>query len=433
MSPALVSPNLPLPDDTLVFEVELSNLGVMPSAFQLYTEHKSNPGMLNHIANGDTLTVPQQYDRIDADEKITSLISITRGPVAFDYAPFKLFFRSACEFTLNIGDGNLLALGGEVATAEVDLFNVVDPSFPEGQQERIRFAQPCPAIEWDGDLAAEQKFRVNLSAEGEGSILTIKVRNPQSPRNSFADLVNQPAGRLEEAGLWFREEGSTDWQRAVDESGQVIDFVLLPEQDGAIEADWFVGSLRDGLYEIEARTVCEQSRLIPVDFHSSSTPRLVGVLDRKRPKLFGLPFPESGGLLHSSDLFRFQFSESIRCTEPRVFDVEVAVEPLVGSPVDVQILEERHLLVICEDRSVSVALDPAAVSDLDGRVVTVTLSGVEDLNGNSVNEAIPIVNTATLVVPTKSPTITPSSSPSTMPSYSPAPSSSLAPRTERST
>lgn len=314
-----MSTTLPLPDDPIVFELELSNLGVMPSAFQLYTEHRSNPGMLNHVANGDTLTAPQQYDRIDANETISTLVTITRGPLDFDYGPFKVFFRSACENVLNIGDGNLLALSDVIATAEVELFNVVDPSFPDGQRRRIRFAEPCPGIEWDGDLAAEQAFRVNL-AEGEGFSLKIEVRNPQAPRNSFADLVNQVGGRLQEAGLWFRPQGSTDWQRAVDEEGQPIDFSSLPENRyGIIAADWFVGNLPDGDYEIEARTMCEPSNLIPVAFHSSATPRLDGVLDRERPELFVRPTP---GPLAPADFFRFEFTEPIRCTKPHVFEGE---------------------------------------------------------------------------------------------------------------
>jgi len=135
--------------------------------------------------------------------------------ISYDNPTLQLFFRSACKNVRNIGDGNLIALGDKVATASVTLFNVVDPDKPKGEQEHIRFAEPCPGIEWAGSLAYNRAFRVNKADRIEGGrpeyTLDVVMQNPEASQRSFTQAVQDPLGRLQDAGLWFRRVGSSSW------------------------------------------------------------------------------------------------------------------------------------------------------------------------------------------------------------------------------
>jgi len=386
-----VSTTLALPDDPIVFEVRLTNQGISPAAFQLFTEHRANSGVLGHLANGDTLTVPQQYDKIDAGETISTFVSVYRGPATYDHPGFKLLFRSACENVRNIGDGNLVALGNNVATASTILYNVFDASFPEGQKERMRFAEPCPAIQWEGDLADDESFRINLVDTKTPNSFTITVHNPLAPGKSFARMANETSGRFLEAGVWFRQVGTTKWYRAFSEQNKPIDFAKLYEDEyGWVDAKWFVGGLPDGSYEIEARTLCKPSSEMPVDFQFSKTQRIAGTIDRQRPDLFGAPSPRVGNLFYPGQFFEFYFTEALHCSQPFVFGVKVAVQHSSSSQ-DEEIIDDELIRVLCEDKSIRVAFHSRLINyvDLLSTNITVTLTGVEDRNGNPIDPMYP--------------------------------------------
>ncbi|KAL7576580.1 hypothetical protein ACA910_018071 [Epithemia clementina (nom. ined.)] len=374
-----------LPDDVMIFEVELTNQGISPSSFQLFTDHRPNGGLLGHLANGDTLTVPQQYDRIEPGETVTTTITIARGPALYDFPAIPVIFRSACENVRNIGDGNLIALDNR-ASASMMLFNVVDPSMEEGENERIRFAQPCPGIAWEGDLAFERSFGINAAdrqpAEPQYT-LEVVVRNLDYYKQSYKGSVADPLGRLADAGLWFRRVGAAAWSRAMhrppgEESSIPIDFTALEEDDyGYLTVEWDVGALGDGEYEIEARTLCpDPTGDLPADFNFAATSRIQGTIDRIAPSMYGSSFT---GRYTLEDPVVIEFTETIECARPHSFSLSVTLN------------ENRTwdntgdgLLVVCEGRYISFQLNPEWVDrdELIGENAQVELSGVQDLNGN---------------------------------------------------
>ena len=381
-----------LPDETMIFEVELTNEGASPSAFQLFTDHRRNGGLLGHLANGDTLTVPQHYDVMEPGETVTTTITIERGPALFDYPSIPIIFRSVCENTRNIGEGNLIALDNR-ATASIDIFNVVDPTMPEGERERIRFAQPCPGIAWEGELAFERTFRIN-EADRKSTIpsytLKVVVRNLNHNIETFNKTRESALGRLADAGLFFRRVGTVAWSRALNRpSGHdfsvPINFIEIEEDEyGYLTVEWDVGALGDGEYEIEARTICpDPTGDLPDDFNFATTSRLKGFIDRSPPSLYGPAFRD----VYSIDYpIEVEFSETLECAQPHSFTLKVDIDN--GS----RILDNSGdgLLVVCEGRSISFQFDPAWVDhkDLVGKSVRVELSGVEDLNENAYNGLI---------------------------------------------
>ena len=384
------------PDEPLIFEVSLSNRGTDSSAFQLFTDHRSNPNLIGHLANGDTLTVPQQYDRIEPGQTINTLIAIERGPATFDNPGIPILFRSACENVLNIGDGNLAVRNDKVETASVIISNVADTSFPEGQQERLRFAEPCESIQLAGSLGSDKTFNVNRASEndtgGVAFTVSVTVHNPDSYKHKYSEAVNERLSRLQEVGLWYRRVGSYDWHRALyrpaGESDSVpINFATLGEDAfGYINVAWDVETLGDGQYEVEARTVCsDPTGTLPADFNFASTERIAGTIDRIEPELFGAASPPEGVEIFPGTPIRFEFTESISCTKPHTFQIVVTVEGMPDRVFDNTINNNIH--VICEDRVISFNFDPFNVDfvELMGQSATVEIRNVQDLSANPID------------------------------------------------
>jgi len=198
---------LVLPDATMVFSVQLANNGISSSSFVLFTDNKANTGLLTQLVNGDTLVAPQVYDDIGPGKTVNVTIAIQRGPVNYDYPPLPLKLASACEYA-----------GGNLDGSSIMIFNVIDSKLPEGQQNCIQFAEPCPAIHWAGDIALDRSFRINKAdckSIAPDYILPIIIQNPEAAYRSYHDIVNALLDRLDDAGMWFRRVGASQWSRAL--------------------------------------------------------------------------------------------------------------------------------------------------------------------------------------------------------------------------
>ena len=374
-----------MPDEPLVFEVELTNQGNSPSSFQLFTDHRFNVGLLTHLLNGDTLTAPQQYDRIDAGETITTTVMLTRGPVLYDYPSIPLIFRSACEGARNIGDGNLIAiLPDGIAQSEADLFNVA----LENNSSRIQFAEPCPRVEFSGDLALDQSFLVNLESQEESlDKLRVLVRNLEASQRSLAENKADPLGRIERVDLLFRRIGTGPWQKAREkESGEEIDFTQLDEDNfGFIGVDWKLDQLSDGEYELVVKSVCEATPGAPQGFNQNFSERITGVIDRKEPALFGFPQPRDGEL-HPGEAVTFEFIEDLLCGPVDVFEIQVTIDGVADTFNNAL---SNTLLTTCQGRIISFQFkDLARFDEFMGKTATITLSHVKDLHGNVLSNPI---------------------------------------------
>lgn len=357
-------------DDSLVFQVELSNPGLIETTFQLYTSYPTD--LVGQF-------VPQL--NVAPNETVVTSVSLSAG-LNSDYDAVELFMSSTCEY------------GGssqEPAYTSIMLYNVVDETQPDGEKERIRFAQQCPGIVWAGSLAYDRSFRINLSnknSDGSYSVL-VSVRNPDAAYVSYADEVSDPSYRLQSAGLWFRRVGSASWSQAFyrpipsSTTGQIIDFTTLNEDNfGYINVAWDVSSLGDGEYELEARTICsDPSGTLPDDYNVAYTDRLTGRIDRIPPRLFGLPQPLTS--LYPGDDVTFDFVEEVDCAQPYTFTAAIHMGAMPSVSFDNVIF--KNVLVTCESNAIAVALDPTKINlaKLAGSNMTVQLTNVMDLNGNS--------------------------------------------------
>lgn len=58
-----------------IFDVVLTNTGISPGEFGLYTDHRRNTGGLVHLVNGDTLITPQVHNRVDPGETVSTTVT----------------------------------------------------------------------------------------------------------------------------------------------------------------------------------------------------------------------------------------------------------------------------------------------------------------------------------------------------------------------
>ena len=367
-----------LPEDPMIFRLLITNEGEDRSSYQLSVDHRTNPGMLVHSINGDTLTVPQQYDRIEAGQTVATSMSIYRGPELFDYPPLRLAVQSSCEAIRNFGDGNLFGLRGGATRVSKDVGN---------KDGRIVFTQPCQRISWAGKLEREGTFISNTLANVE--VLRAVVQNEGAL--SFAESVRD--SRLTKVELLYRRRLDSEWIRAsgrqVGESVfELVDFTAdgIEDEYGFAEIEWLL-PIFDGDYELAARSICEQS--VEAELDTFMTPIISGTIDRVKPEPFGLPSP-SFREVFSTDEFSFRFTEPIDCARPYSFRFNVTFTGLSLA------YETDELRVICvsQEGKISFMLpSDAKVDRFLGRGINIELTNVQDIAGNKVVNPVTLQST----------------------------------------
>ena len=111
-----------LPTDSLIFQLQMSNLGVSSAPFVLYVQEATSLSML----------YPESFIEINPAVPQAITVVLDRGVVECDYSSVRLYMSSVCEYE------------EKAAYASVKIFNTVNSSKPINDRERIRFVQPCP-------------------------------------------------------------------------------------------------------------------------------------------------------------------------------------------------------------------------------------------------------------------------------------------------
>ena len=163
-----------------------------------------------------------------------------------------------------------------------------------------------------------------------------------------------------------------------------VDFAEPGVEDayGSAHVAWDVSGISDGDYELMARTVCDHVDGAEPEFNWIPSAIIMGTIERKPPRLFGLPQP-SHGELFVGDAVSFTFQEPVECRQPFRFDLTVNVEGL-------EPLSKDNLLVVCEDRTISFLFDPTKTR-LDRVVdneVQMSLADVKDLSQNALEDPV---------------------------------------------
>ena len=88
------------PDEKMVFEVEMTNLGVDGSSdFVLYVDQLYNDNGLSISLDGNAFDAPREFRSVSkAPESYTKLVVVERGPLYYKYGSVDLVFKSLCEY-----------------------------------------------------------------------------------------------------------------------------------------------------------------------------------------------------------------------------------------------------------------------------------------------------------------------------------------------
>lgn len=135
---------------------------------------------------------------------------------------------------------------------------------PGTNEKRLKWIEPCPTVQWAGELKRDQEFLINSESSNKDS-LTVTVFNPKyhEKNSTFAEKL-VPKGRLEKISFLYRKKGTTTWRngKMQSENGLVdMDFAQSEESDyGFISLDWFIGNglLQDASYEVMIEAKCDK-------------------------------------------------------------------------------------------------------------------------------------------------------------------------------
>ncbi len=199
----------------------------------------------------------------------------------------------------------------------------------------IKFVEPCPKVEWAGELNRDRHFVVNTEAD-DPSNLKVSVFNPNHGRSKFHNMTYDydPSNRLQNVFLYYRQVGDLHWSKArteiTNEDGSAasltIDFAAeyaYQEESGYgySSLKWALANkVPDGTYEIRVETECDQLGG-PADMDSYSTPVLSGIIDLTPPEQYGRALPLRDSVLIGEEVVVL-FTEPVR---PEAFDLRVTV------------------------------------------------------------------------------------------------------------
>ncbi len=197
----------------------------------------------------------------------------------------------------------------------------------------IKFVEPCPKVEWAGELNRDRHFVVNTESDDPNN-LEVSVFNPNHGQSKFHDMTSD---RLQNIFLYYREVGDLHWSKGrteiTNDDGSVdsLDIDFAAEYASEEESDYGYSSLKwalankvpEGTYEIRIDTECDQLGG-PADMDSYSTPILSGIIDLTRPEQYGRALPLRDSFLIGEEI-SVVFTEPVRC---EAFDLSVV------TPVD---------------------------------------------------------------------------------------------------
>ncbi len=422
--PTLKISNLPdqhvFPGEDLIFELEIINVGIAPSSFMMYAQHHQNEGGLQLMLDGAPFGQSRQLGILDEDTTYKKILTVQRGPLLYQYPSLDLVLQSSCDWKTK-------------DTVTLDNFNVemVNEQGENITKGFIKFVEPCPKVEWAGELKRDRHFVVNTNSDDQEN-LKVSVFNPNHGSSKFHSMTSD---RLQTVLLNYREVGDLQWRKAkteiTNDDGSVdplklVDFAAeyaYEEEDdyGYSTLNWTLANVPEGTYEIKVDAKCD---LLggPADMDSYSTPILSGVIDLTRPEQYGRALPLRESILIGEEMVVL-FTEPVR---PEEFDLRLTVH--LGS--DESDIADCGQFSKCSRRDLKQQRkkrDKKQKKEKDPRN--------RKKRRKSLQTEAPSVATSTTpsLPPSEAPSLPPSEAPSVSPSEAPSVSPSEAPSVSPST
>ncbi len=315
--------NVPL-NSQATFSVQLSNLSESQETrtYQVKIDPNSNlEGAVVRMA-GQTITQAPATFTIPPRSSVMATMSVEAGPVAVDYNNLKLLIYPACDPSIKAEA--LFNVGFQSNCSGVTLFT-------PGNNWLVNDASDTLRITYGG-------FNVN-----DTSLLQV--------------------------GLQIRRTGQ-GWSTIP--TSVVSRAQLLQNNLPYYALDINMSSMADGPYEIRAFADCALAGT-----RAYSVP-LSGTIDRTSVVLLGTPSP-ADGVLNMNEEVSVSFSENIDCSH--FFNLQNSTQYAVtlvradnGDPVP--------FTYVCSGDKILLTIDPSALNALQNILLTASVSGFYDVNGN---------------------------------------------------
>jgi hypothetical protein len=317
-------------NEAAVFTLTMGNLSQTEETktYTLESWQETNPNGAVIRFNGD---LPPVGLEVPFGESVDVLMTVERGPTAFDYEGLTVAYFSDCE------DERAELLG-------------IDPpeEFLKTLEFDVFFLEPCSPV----DINSPQQGWVVTPASG--NLLSI-VLNDYDVDDPDLELIRVQYRRTQGSGAWINIA-----ELAKSELGDVFTIV-----------NWDNQGLSDGFYEIRAITQCFGGQ------NPGISTVIKGKIERTAPELFGLPEP-ADGVLSAQDEISITFNEPIRC------DLIVQADLLGNNNIglyDTQTGDLIDAVITCSNDKITVVPN-VANQFIENRILRVNVNDIQDLAGN---------------------------------------------------
>ena len=323
-----------LPDEEAVFTVYAGNASETGDEwdyiFEVMTNTNPNGAVVKYA--GMPMTDPINIESIPPGEVIPLQITVERGPTEYDYEGLQLRLAPACE--IEVGD-------------KIGYYNNID--FAEFD---VHFVKPCSEVAMS---APENNWVINQSYN---DTLDITLFNYDTTCVELAKL------RMEYSKVY-----ENNWIVGV----EVDKDSLLKHPYNYISLPWDVSLLDDGEYKIRGMTECELYDIVG-DYAAGYTVELTGIIDRRSPKIMGVPEP-SDEVLGAYDQITLTLDEPINSDEIYPGSAELYFAQ-TGNPIASEISCDENKLIITPATSV-------ANREIENQSLKAEVHFLKDMAGNT--------------------------------------------------
>ncbi|MFT7224706.1 MAG: hypothetical protein ACI92C_000231, partial [Neolewinella sp.] len=324
----------------------------------------SNPDGATISVDGSTLSSPRPY-QIFPGESLNVLLTIKRGPLAYNYRNIGIFMASECMLE------HSQSLGYDLSDHEVTLDRfgdivrqgIYDPSdlskFYKELRLNAQFLEPCSPIDI---LFPMQEFVVTPNENNQVSITL------------FDYIWDDPD--LSKVRVQYRRTGGDgSWINIVE-----LDVSEFANNPNSKNVTWNMEELQDGPYDIRAVTECFDLAL-----NAGISTVIKGRKETRPPQLFGTPQP-ADGVLSPGDEISITFTKRIQCDQ--IFQADVS-----GSTINVNnlaLIDATTGLLI--DATITCSGDKIIIVPniqnqfIENRNLRVVTNGIKDFYGNQTGE-----------------------------------------------
>ncbi|MBU0558558.1 MAG: T9SS type A sorting domain-containing protein [Bacteroidetes bacterium] len=301
IAPALQS-NIPS-GDPAVFNLSVGNLSQMDATrnywLRVINETNTNGAQIN--INGVPLEDNFTYF-IPAGQSVNSVMTVYRGPEAYEYNNIKLQLVSPCQyewfisgFPLMQADTVSFSVHFQVPCSEIDIAVPEDNWLVVGANaEDTLWVTLNGYTRTSSDLTnLELRYR-KAAAGGSAPVPGIQKQSAAISKETQDNFNIKAAGRNDEpiASDWFVAA-------SIPAAQLIDDYILVP---------WNINPsiVIDGKYELQAVAICSGGKA------PGKSKIITGIIDRQPPKVLGAQSP-ADGVLDANDEIQIFFNESVEC------------------------------------------------------------------------------------------------------------------------